>query len=72
MRYAAVPMMNILNGGATRLERRLPGVHGHAARVPVVQRGVRAGIEIFHALRSILKATELSTGVGDEGGFAPA
>jgi enolase len=33
--------------------------------------GLRAGVEIFHALRSILKGRGLSTGVGDEGGFAP-
>jgi enolase len=34
--------------------------------------GLRAGTEIFHALRSILKGRGLSTGVGDEGGFAPS
>lgn len=34
--------------------------------------GLRAGAEIFHALRSILKGRGLSTGVGDEGGFAPS
>ena len=33
--------------------------------------GLRCGVEIFHALRSILKGRGLSTGVGDEGGFAP-
>jgi enolase len=67
-----VPMMNILNGGA------------HADSnvdiqefmvVPLGLRsfreGLRAGAETFHALRSILKQRGLSTGVGDEGGFAP-
>jgi enolase len=34
--------------------------------------GLRAGTEIFHALRGILKSRKLSTGVGDEGGFAPS
>ena len=39
---------------------------------PSFSEGLRAGTEIFHALRSILKAKGLSTGVGDEGGFAPS
>ena len=57
---------------ARRLERRLPGVHGDAARRR--RRSARrcaTGAEIFHALRGILKARGQSTGVGDEGGFAP-
>jgi enolase len=39
---------------------------------PSFSEGLRAGTEIFHALRSILKSRGLSTGVGDEGGFAPS
>ncbi|MFP5379167.1 MAG: phosphopyruvate hydratase, partial [Vicinamibacteria bacterium] len=39
---------------------------------PSFSEGLRWGTEIFHALRSILKAKGLSTGVGDEGGFAPS
>ena len=39
---------------------------------PSFSEGLRAGAEIFHALRSILKGRGLSTGVGDEGGFAPS
>lgn len=39
---------------------------------PSFREGLRAGAEIFHALRSILKGRGLSTGVGDEGGFAPS
>src|SRR4030095_16752453 len=39
---------------------------------PSFSEGLRAGTEIFHALRSILKSKGLSTGVGDEGGFAPS
>jgi len=67
-----VPMMNIINGGA------------HADNnvdfqefmiVPLgassFDEAVRTGAEIFHTLRSILKKKGYSTGVGDEGGFAP-
>ena len=39
--------------------------------LPTFAEGLRAGTEIFHALRSILKKAGHSTGVGDEGGFAP-
>jgi enolase len=67
-----VPMMNILNGGAhadTNVDFQefmvMPlGASSFAD-------ALRAGAEIFHALRSILKQRGLSTGVGDEGGFAP-
>ena len=68
-----VPMMNILNGGA------------HASNnieiqefmiVPVginnFSDALRAGAEIYHTLGKILKSRGLSTGVGDEGGFAPS
>lgn len=67
-----VPMMNILNGGA------------HAANnvdiqefmimpvgAPSFREGLRWCAEVFHALASILKKRGLSTGVGDEGGYAP-
>jgi enolase len=60
-------MMN-LNGGARRLERRFSEFMVMPVRIPFA-RGVGAGVEIFHALRSILKGRGLSTGVGD-GGFA--
>ena len=55
-----------------RHQRRLPGVHGDAGRLAVVPEALRAGTEIFHALRAILKKRGLATGVGDEGGFAPS
>jgi enolase len=66
------PMMNILNGGAhadSSVDFQefmvMPlGVSSFAD-------AVRAGTEIFHALRGILKKAGHSTGVGDEGGFAP-
>jgi enolase len=67
-----VPLMNILNGGA------------HAANTVDLQEfmiapvgfsnfpdALRAGVEVFHALKQVLSSQKLSTGVGDEGGFAP-
>src|SRR3954452_19671470 len=71
-RVVPVPMMNILNGG------------GHADNkvdfqefmvVPVgfgtFSEGLRAGVEVFHALKKTLSGRGLNTAVGDEGGFAP-
>jgi enolase len=68
-----VPMMNILNGGAhadsnVDFQEFMVMPLGF----PSFSEGLRAGAEIFHALRSILKSRGLSTGVGDEGGFAPS
>ena len=67
-----VPMMNILNGG----------VHADnnvdvqefmvvPAGAPTFAEGLRMGVEIFHALKDVLKKRGLNTAVGDEGGFAP-
>jgi enolase 1/2/3 len=67
-----VPMMNILNGGAhadTNVDFQEFMVMPVGA--PSFAEALRVGAEIFHALRGILKARGLSTGVGDEGGFAP-
>jgi enolase len=71
-RILPVPMMNILNGGA------------HATNTVDFQEymivpigtdnfadAVRMGAEVFHALKKVLVKRKLSTGVGDEGGFAP-
>ena len=68
-----VPMMNILNGGAhadsnVDFQEFMVMPLGFSS----FSEGLRAGTEIFHALRSILKGRQLSTGVGDEGGFAPS
>jgi len=65
-------MMNILNGGAhadssVDLQEFMVMPLG----LPTFAEALRAGTEIFHALRSILKKAGHSTGVGDEGGFAP-
>jgi enolase len=67
-----VPMMNILNGGAhADSSVDLQEFMVMPAGMPTFAEGLRAGTEIFHALRSILKTAGHSTGVGDEGGFAP-
>ena len=67
-----VPMMNILNGGAhadtsVDFQEFMVMPVGAAS----FAEALRAGAEIFHALRGILKKQGQSTGVGDEGGFAP-
>ena len=67
-----VPMMNILNGGAhadsnVDFQEFMVMPLGAAS----FSDGLRIGVEVFHALRGILKKRGLSTGVGDEGGFAP-
>jgi enolase len=67
-----VPMMNILNGGAhadSSVDFQEFMVMPLTA--PSFGEGLRWGAEIFHALRGILKTRGQSTGVGDEGGFAP-
>ena len=67
-----VPMMNILNGGAhadSSVDFQEFMVMPLSA--PSFGEALRWGAEIFHALRGILKARGQSTGVGDEGGFAP-
>jgi enolase len=67
-----VPMMNILNGGAhadSNVDFQEFMVMPLGAQT--FNEGLRMGVEVFHALRAILKQRGLSTGVGDEGGFAP-
>src|SRR5438552_11075958 len=67
-----VPMMNILNGGAhadTSVDFQEFMVM--PVGVSSFSDALQAGAEIFHALRGILKSRGQSTGVGDEGGFAP-
>jgi enolase len=67
-----VPMMNILNGGA-HADNKID--FQEFMVVPVgassFSEGLRWGVEIFHALKSVLKKAGYSTNVGDEGGFAP-
>jgi enolase len=68
-----VPQMNILNGGA-HADSNVDVQEFMVAPLgaPSFREALRAGAETFHALRSILKQRGLSTGVGDEGGFAPS
>jgi enolase len=68
-----VPLMNILNGGAHADN----GIDFQEFMVMPVgfnsfSEALRAGTEVFHALKSVLKSRGLTTNVGDEGGFAPA
>ena len=67
-----VPMMNIVNGGEhadnnVDIQEFMVQPTGAAS----FSEALRYGAEIFHALKSVLKKQGLSTGVGDEGGFAP-
>ncbi len=71
-RVLPIPMMNILNGGAhadNNLD--IQEFMIMPAGLPDFSSAVRAGAEIFHTLKKILKGKGLSTAVGDEGGFAP-
>lgn len=67
-----VPMMNIINGGShsdapIAFQEFMIRPHG----LPSFKEALRAGAEVFHALKALLKKRNLSTAVGDEGGFAP-
>ena len=67
-----IPMMNILNGGAHAdnpidFQEFMIQPKGFSS----FSESLRAGVEIFHTLKNILKSKGLSTSVGDEGGFAP-
>jgi enolase len=67
-----VPMMNILNGGAhadtnVDVQEFMIAPIGAAT----FSEGLRQGVEVYHALKSVLKQKGLTTSIGDEGGFAP-
>jgi enolase len=71
-RVLPTPFMNIINGGAhadNGLE--IQEFMIVPAGLPTFREALRAGAEIFHALKKLLSAAGLATGVGDEGGFAP-
>ena len=67
-----VPMMNILNGGA-HADNKIDFQEFMIMPVGAssFSEGLRWGVEIFHALKNVLKKKGYSTNVGDEGGFAP-
>jgi enolase len=71
-RVLPVPMMNLINGGA-HADNRLDPQEFMVCPVgfATYAEALRAGVEVFHALKAILNKKGLSTGVGDEGGFAP-
>ena len=71
-RRLPVPMLNVLNGGAHAANpldvqefMLVPG------GLPSFAAALRAGVEVYHHLKKVLTRRELSTNVGDEGGFAP-
>ncbi|WP_298889223.1 phosphopyruvate hydratase [uncultured Serinicoccus sp.] len=67
-----VPMMNILNGGS-HADSNVDIQEFMIAPVgaPSFREALRWGTEVYHALKAVLKKRGLSTGLGDEGGFAP-
>jgi len=72
-RTLPVPLMNILNGGAhadsnVDIQEFMVVPLG----APSFAEALRYGAEVFHALKKVLKAKGASTGVGDEGGYAPS
>ena len=71
-RTIPVPMMNILNGGAHSTNTvDFQEFMIVPVGAPTFKEGLRMGAEVFHALKKVLVKRKLSTGVGDEGGFAP-
>jgi enolase len=67
-----VPMLNILNGGAhanTRIDIQEFMIAPIGAET--FREAMQQGVEVYHALNSVLKSKGLATGLGDEGGFAP-
>ena len=67
-----VPMMNILNGGS-HADSNVDIQEFMVAPIgaPTFREALRTGAEVYHSLKSVLKSKGLSTGLGDEGGFAP-
>jgi enolase len=67
-----VPMLNILNGGA-HADSNVDIQEFMIAPIgaPTFREALRSGAEVYHALKTVLKKKGLSTGLGDEGGFAP-
>ena len=66
-----VPMMNILNGGAHAGNKLDFQEFMIIPQRDTIHERIRVGAEVFHSLKSVLNERGLSTGVGDEGGFAP-
>jgi len=71
-RTLPIPLMNVINGGA-HADNRLDFQEFMLvpAGLPSFTEALRAGAEVFQALKRLLREQKLATGVGDEGGFAP-
>ena len=67
-----VPMLNILNGGS-HADSNVDIQEFMIAPIgaPTFSEALRTGVEVYHSLKAVLKERGLSTGLGDEGGFAP-
>ncbi len=65
------PMMNILNGGAHADNKLDFQEFMIIPQADTIKERIRIGSEVFHSLKKVLNEKGLSTGVGDEGGFAP-
>lgn len=67
-----VPMMNIINGGShSDAPIAFQEFMIRPVGAPTFREGLRMGAEVFHSLKKVLQERNLSTAVGDEGGFAP-
>jgi len=66
-----IPMMNIINGGAHADNKLDFQEFMIIPQAKTIKERVRIGAEVFHNLKKVLNSKGLSTGVGDEGGFAP-
>lgn len=70
-REIPIPMMNIINGGAHADNNLDFQEFMIIPQAETISERIRMGSEVFHSLKKILKSKDYSTGVGDEGGFAP-
>jgi len=71
-RVLPVPMFNVLNGGVHAANSvDIQEFMVVPAGLPTYREALRAGVEVYHALKTVLKGRGLGTNVGDEGGFAP-
>ncbi|HSQ36506.1 MAG TPA: phosphopyruvate hydratase [Acidimicrobiia bacterium] len=71
-RVLPVPMLNVLNGGVHAANSvDIQEFMVVPAGLPTYREALRAGVEVYHALKEVLKGRGLGTNVGDEGGFAP-
>jgi enolase len=71
-RLLPTPMLNVLNGGVHAANKiDIQEFMVVPAGFPTFREGLRAGVEVYHALKKVLSKRVLATNVGDEGGFAP-